>query len=626
MKDTILSYIDMSDWKVKENSNMQYSLQGLNNHIHQQAIKDFWLEDIYGQKNRNIPFYHNSGLFHIHDLGCLSSYCVGWDLHDLLQRGFGGVENKISCGPAKHFRTALGQMVNFLYTMQGEVAGAVAFSNFDTLLAPFIYYDRLSYETVKQNMQEFVFNMNVPTRVGFQSPFSNITFDLAVPPNFADMKAIIGGIEKELTYKHFQKEMDMINTAFVEVMSNGDFEQRPFSFPIPTYNITKEFNWNSPVAEKILELTAKYGTPYFANYISSDISPQDVRSMCCRLRLDNTVVMNHIGKLSQSFNILNKSYENDTSIRRGGLFSSNPLTGSIGVVTINIPRIAMMSHNDFKKFYTLLKDAMNTAKESLEIKRRYIEELTVSGMFPYCRVYLDKIYSLSGQYWANHFSTIGLVGMHEGLLNMGISDGILSRDGTEKALEIMDFMLVTLKEFTEETNNLYNLEASPAEGTSYRLACIDKKEYGNSAFFSGTDETPYYTNSVHPPVNSFIDPFDLLEHQKDLQTRWTGGTVVHIFVGEKISSANVLKDFIKKAFTNYRLPYMSITPTFSICPVHGYISGEKFTCPICSMETEVYSRIVGYYRPVKVWNAGKKQEYLHRVQFSLRSDSKCLQE
>jgi len=617
--DLIYDYINNKDWKVRENSNMQYSLQGLNNHIHQEITKQFWLDEIYSKQNKKISELHNNGFIHIHDLGALSTYCVGWDLEELLRKGFHGVSGKIAAGPAKHFRTALGQAVNFLYTMQGEAAGAIAFSNFDTLLAPFVRYDNLSYQQVKQAMQEFIFNMNVPTRVGFQSPFSNITLDLTPPSNYKDKKVIIGGKEKDERYAEFQKEMNMINRAFIEIMINGDYDGRPFSFPIPTYNITKEFDWNSQIAEDILRLTIKYGSPYFANYINSDMNPEDARSMCCRLKLDNKKVLKHMKDLS--FGFINENKEEIELKRRGGLFNSNPLTGSIGVVTINIPRLMYLSKQNIQSFYELLEEVMEVVKDSLEIKRKYLEKWTSQCLYPYTKVYLNSVYELTGQYWANHFSTVGFVGMHEGLLNFGIENGICSKEGKKITQDIMDYMLDKLNLFTKETGNLYNLEASPAEGATYRLAKIDKSTFGDSIKQAGTNERPYYTNSVHPPVNYFEDPFDLLEHQENLQNKWSGGTVIHIFVGEKITDTEVLKEFIKFAFEHYSLPYMSITPTFSICHEHGYIAGEHFKCPDCRKDTEVYSRVVGYYRPIQNWNDGKQQEYKERIQFNLNKNS-----
>lgn len=616
--DIINNYLNQSDWKVKENSNMQYSLQGLNNHIHQEIIKNYWLEEVYDNYNSKIKDYHKRGNMHIHDLGSLSSYCVGWDLEELLRKGFNGVENKVASGPANHLRTALMQIVNFLYTMQGEAAGAVAFSNFDTLLAPFIYYDSLKYEEVYQSMQEFIFNMNVPTRVGFQSPFSNITLDIFVPNTYKNKKVIIGGKEKDKTYEEFQTEMNMLNKAFIEVMMKGDYDGRPFSFPIPTYNITKDFSWDDEVSNMIMDMTMKYGTPYFSNYVNSDMSPEDARSMCCRLKLSNKDVKEHMEQLSFGFvNDTKNEEQADEVKRRGGLFASNPLTGSIGVVTLNIPRLMFLSNGEEKKFFELLDDTMNIAKESLEIKRINVEQWTKSGLYPYTKVYLDGVYKLTGQYWANHFSTIGFVGMHEGLLNFGIEDGILNPEGKIFAQKIMNYMLKKLEEYNKETGNLYNLEASPAEGTSYRLASLDFKEFGADIIQSGDENTNYYTNSVHPPVKFFEDPFDLLEHQEGLQDKWTGGTVLHIFVGEKITDRDVLKEFIKKSFENHTLPYMSITPTFSICKNHGYISGEHFECPICGEKSEVYSRVVGYYRPVQAWNKGKQKEYVERKQYTI---------
>lgn len=611
--DIIKNYLSESDWKVKENSNMQYSLQGLNNHIHQEIVKNYWLDEIYTEEIKN---QHLEGYMHIHDLGSLSSYCVGWDLEELLRKGFNGVENKVSSGPANHFRTALMQIVNFLYTMQGEAAGAVAFSNFDTLLAPFIYYDNLSYEEVKQSLQEFIFNMNVPTRVGFQSPFSNITLDIVVPSNYKNKNVIIKGKEREKTYSEFQEEMNMVNRAFIEVMMEGDYDGRPFSFPIPTYNITKDFDWESEISNEIMKMTMKYGTPYFSNYINSDMDPEDARSMCCRLKLSNKDVKDHMKKLSFGFvNDENDSENSDEIKRRGGLFASNPLTGSVGVVTLNMPRLMYLSKGNKEKFYILLDEKLNIAKKSLEIKRKTIEKFTRQGLYPYTKVYLDGVYKLTGQYWANHFSTIGFVGMHEGLQNFGYSEGIVDLEGKQFAEDIMNYILAKLDEFNKETGNLYNLEASPAESTSYRLAELDFKKFGDKAHYSGDDDAKYYTNSVHPPVNYFEDPFDLLDHQEGLQNKWTGGTVVHIFIGEKITDREALKEFIRKSFEIYTLPYMSITPTFSICPEHGYISGEHFKCPICGKDTEVYSRVVGYYRPVQAWNKGKQKEYSERQQY-----------
>lgn len=569
-------YLKQLDWKVNENSNMSYSIQGLNNYIASEISKQYWLNQIYNEKIKNA---HLNGDIHIHDLNIISVYCVGWDLKDLLMEGFRGVKGKVESAPAKHFRTALGQVVNFLYTMQGESAGAQAFSNFDTLLAPFIRYDGLNYSQVKQVLQEFVFNMNVPTRVGFQTPFTNITMDLTVPSYYADQPVIVGGELMEETYKEFQPEMDLINKAFFEVMMEGDNSGRVFTFPIPTYNITKDFDWDNKNIEGLWEMAAKYGIPYFSNFINSDMSPEDARSMCCRLRIDNR----------------------ELEYRGGGLFGSNPLTGSIGVVTINLPKIAANSKNK-AEFFEKLSARMETAKESLEIKRSVLENYTDKNLYPYTKFYLRDIKSRFGVYWKNHFSTIGLIGMNEACLNLMDTD-IGSFRGKHFAIEVMDFMRMKIREFQKETGNNYNLEATPGEGTSYRLAKLDMEKY------------PYYTNSTQLPVNYTDDIFEVLDHQDDLQTKYTGGTVVHIYAGERIQSIETMKNLVKKICNNYHLPYFTFSPTFSTCPNHGYISGEHFKCPKCGAECEVYSRVVGYIRPVQQWNKGKKREFSDRKTF-----------
>ena len=601
-KKLIEDYLDMKDWKVKENSNMSYSLQGLNQYIHSEIVKDYWLNIVYDQ---NIKQAHEEGWFHIHDLGSLSVYCVGWDLEDLLKEGFTGVPGKLTSKPAKHFSTVLMQIVNFMYTLQGEAAGAVAFSNFDTFLAPFIRYDNLNFEEVKQKMQEFIFNMNVPTRVGFQTPFSNLTFDLTCPKDFEDKNVIIGGKELPATYKEFDKEMEMLNKAFIEVMMEGDGVGRPFTFPIPTYNITKDTDWDSQIMELIMKLTAKYGTPYFANFVSSNMDPSDVRSMCCRLRLDNKKVRKHIEFFFEEKRQLGK---------KGGLFSSNPLTGSIGVVTINLPRIGFVSKTK-DDLYRNLDEILEIAVRSLEKKREFLEIMTEKGLYPYTKFYLRNVKASTGQYWTNHFSTIGIIGMHEMLLNF-LGVGIDDPKGKNPAIEIMDHILEKLDFYTKLTGNLYNLEATPAESASYRLAVIDRKMFPK-IITSGTKERPYYTNSTMLPVNYSEDPFEVLEHQTDLQIKYTGGTVLHLYIGEKITDIQALKTFLKTVFENYPIPYITITPTFSICQNHGYIPGEQFKCPYCGRETEVYSRVVGYYRPVQNWNDGKYQEFTERAHYKI---------
>ena len=590
--DMVSNYIDELDWQVKENSNMTYSLQGLNDYVSSFVTKRYWLNKIYPKEIREASF---SGDFHIHDLGYLAPYCCGWDLTDLLMKGFKGVVGKIESKPARHFQVALAQIINFFYTLQGETAGAEAFSNFDTLLAPFIRYDDLSYEQVKQCMQEFLFGCNVPTRVGFQTPFTNITMDLVVPRNLRDVPIIIGGKPQKETYKEFQKEMDMLNKAFAEIMLEGDASGRVFTFPIPTYNITKDFDWKNPVLTPVWEMTAKYGIPYFANFINSEMESDDARSMCCRLRLDNRELYK----------------------RGGGLFGAAPLTGSIGVVTINLPRIGYLSKTK-KEFLDRVAQLMDLAKESLEIKRKTIETFTEKSLYPYAKYYLEGVKKMRGQYWGNHFSTIGLIGMNEALLNFMKKD-ISSSDGRKFAKQVLDFMRNRLILYQEKTDNMYNLEASPAEGTSYRLARMDKQKYPN--IITAGDVEPYYTNSSQLPVGYTKDLFNALKLQDDIQIKYTGGTVLHGFIGEKISDSKIVKKLIKKVFTKFRLPYFTITPTFSICPHHGYLSGEHFKCPKCTIEQpcEVYSRVVGYLRPVKQWNKGKQEEYKERKEFKVKT-------
>jgi len=598
--DMVDEYLHEIDLNVKENANMSYSVQGLNNYIASNISKSYWLNKIYPDE---IGEAHTKGDIHIHDLNIIASYCVGWDLKDLLTEGFQGVEGKVSSAPAKHFRTALGQIVNFLYTTQGESAGAQAFSNFDTLLAPYIYYDKLSYDQVKQAMQEFIFNMNVPTRVGFQTPFTNVTMDLNCPSYYKDQAAIVGGEIMEKTYGEFSEEMNMINRAFFEIMSEGDNSGRVFTFPIPTYNITKDFDWDNPKLDGLWQMTAKYGIPYFSNFINSDMNPEDARSMCCRLRIDNR----------------------ELAYRGGGLFGSNPLTGSIGVVTINLPRLGYLA-KDKEDFFKMLKERMDLAKESLEIKRKVVESLTERGFYPYTRYYLRAIKGRFGVYWKNHFSTIGLIGLNEACLNL-FGQNIGSKGGKEFAVEVMDFMRNVVREYQVETGNNYNLEATPGEGTSLRLASLDKKTYPDLICANEEDvkngAQPFYTNSSQLPVNYTDDLFEVLDHQDDLQTKYTGGTVVHIFAGERLYDCDVMKNLVKKICENYRIPYFTFSPTFSTCPSHGYIAGEHFECPECGSECEVYSRIVGYIRPVKQWNASKAEEFKKRVTFDMEKTDCC---
>ena len=590
--DLVDQYLDMEDWRVKENSNMSYSLQGLNNYLSSTVIAKYWISRIYPP---NIAEAHFSGDFHIHDLGVLGPYCVGWDIKDLLLTGFGGVPGKIESTPAKHFRTALGQVVNFFYTLQGEAAGAQAFSNFDTYLAPFIRYDGLSQKEVEQSLQEFFFNMNVPTRVGFQTPFTNVTLDLKVPDFMKDEPVIIGGKVMDATYGEMEKEMEMFNLAFAKVLSQGDAKGRVFTFPIPTYCITKDFDWDSPVSQEIFDVAAKYGAPYFSNFVNSDMKPEDVRSMCCRLRIDNRELRK----------------------RGGGFFGANPLTGSIGVVTMNLPRIGYLS-KDEDEFFERLETLMELAKDSLEIKRKVLEQFTEKGLYPYSKRYLRGVKETFGKYWKNHFSTIGLVGMNEAIQNL-FGYSIASPEGLEFAVKVLNFMREKLADFQEETGNIYNLEATPAEGASYRLARIDKRKYpdiivANEKYLAKGAE-PFYTNSSQLPVDYEADLFEALEHQDKLQPLYTGGTVFHIYLGERLYSWKSAAELVRKVTWNFRIPYLTLTPTFSVCPTHGYLSGEHKQCPRCGARCEVYSRVVGYLRPVDQWNDGKQAEYAIRRTF-----------
>ncbi len=587
------SYISRMDWKVKENSNMSYSLQGLNNYISSDITTEYWLNKIYPPAVRDA---HYNGDIHIHDLSLLSVYCVGWDLQDLLLEGFKGVAGKVESSPPKHFRSALGQIVNFFYTLQGEAAGAQAMSNFDTLLAPFIREDKLSYREVKQALQEFVFNINIPTRVGFQTPFTNITMDLIVPSTLKNSPVVTGGEYKSDTYAGYQKEMDMLNSAFAEVMMEGDAKGRVFTFPIPTYNITEDFDWNNPNLINIWKMTGKYGIPYFSNFVNSDMDPEDARSMCCRLRLDNRELRK----------------------RGGGLFGANPLTGSIGVVTINLPRIGYLAQDEddfFKKVDTLIKHA----SDSLSIKRKMLEKFTDGDLYPYSKFYLRKIKESSGLYWRNHFSTIGILGMNEACLNF-LNENIASETGQNFAVKVMDHIRKRIEKLQEKTDEIFNLEATPAEGTTYRFASMDKAKYediicaNEEEYQQGKD--PFYTNSTHLPVNYTDDIFEALELQDRLQTRYTGGTVQHLFLGEEVIDSQVVKNVVDRVSKSFKLPYFTLTPTFSVCPSHGYISGEHAVCMKCNAPTEVYSRVVGYLRPVGQWNDGKQTEFGMRKTFN----------
>ena len=588
--DLMEGYLNKMDWRVRENSNMGFSLQGLNNYIASDITSEYWLSRIYTAPIREA---HNQGDMHLHDLNLLSVYCVGWDLADLLREGFKGVAGNVESAPPKHFRTALGQLVNFFYTLQGEAAGAQAVSSFDTLLAPFIRYDKLGFDEVKQALQEFVFNINIPTRVGFQTPFTNITMDMDVPGTLKNVPVVIGGKDQELVYGDFQAEMDILNQAFAEVMMEGDNKGRVFTFPIPTYNITRDFDWNSPRFEAVWQMTGRYGIPYFSNFVNSDMSPEDARSMCCRLRLDNRELRK----------------------RGGGLFGANPLTGSIGVVTINLPRLGYLA-KDEADFFKRLDALMELAKESLCIKRKELERFTDGGLYPYTTFYLRDVKARTGTYWNNHFSTIGLVGMNEACLNF-MNTSIASHKGQAFAIKTLAHMRGLLERYQEETGHFFNLEATPAEGTSYRLALLDKAACPDIRFAgtSGEGATPYYTNSTHLPVEYSDDIFDVLALQDDLQSSYTGGTVLHGFLGEAVTDTRTVRNLVRSITSQFRLPYFTLTPTFSVCSTHGYIKGEVALCPQCEAQTEIYSRVVGYLRPVQRWNDGKQAEYAARKNY-----------
>ena len=576
---TISEYLNQNHWNLKENSNEAYSFSGLLLHTAGKVIKNYALNGIYTPL---IAKAHKEGYIHIHDLSnAFIGYCCGHSLKNLLLWGFGGVPNKVDAKPAKHMKVVIHQMVNYIGCMQMEFAGAQAFSSFDTLLAPFAKKDDLNYKEIKQCMQELVFSLNVPSRWGSQFPFSNITFDWIVPLDLKNQKAIVGGKEQDFTYKDCQKEMDMINRAFLDVMIEGDASGRIFSFPIPTYNVTKDFDWDSENATMLFELTAKYGTPYFQNYVGSDLDPSSVRAMCCRLNINQTELMK----------------------RPGGMWGPGDSTGSIGVVTLNLNRLAYESETK-EDFFEKLDFYMIISKDSLELKRKIIQKNLDNGLMPYTKRYLGT--------WQNHFSTIGLCGMHEACLNF-LNKGLETKEGKEFAIETLNFMRDKLKDFQKETDNLYNLEATPAESTAYRFGRLDKSMYPD-IIVSG-EKDYFLTNSSQLSVDHTDDAIEALEHQNDIQPLYTGGTIFHTFLGERMNSGESCKQLIKKISYNTRIPYFSITPTFSVCKSHGYIKGEHFKCPTCNEETEVYSRIVGYYRPIQNWNAGKKEEFEKRVEY-----------
>ncbi|TVR03745.1 MAG: ribonucleoside triphosphate reductase [Spirochaetaceae bacterium] len=569
---TMDGYLKQSDWRVNENANVNFSLGGLILHNSGTITANYWLKNVYSPA---VADAHRNADFHIHDLSMFSGYCAGWSLRQLIWEGLGGIEGKIASKPARHMGTLVQQMVNFLGVMQNEWAGAQAFSSFDTYLAPFVRVDNLSFAEVKQAIQSFVFGVNTPSRWGSQAPFTNITLDWTVPADLRDQPAVVGGQVLDFTYGDCQAEMDLINRAFLEQMIAGDANGRGFQYPIPTYNITEEFVWDSPNAHLLFEMTARYGTPYFQNFINSDLDPGDVRSMCCRLQLD----------------------KRELRKRGGGLFGSDEFTGSIGVVTINLPRIGYLAGSE-AEFFARLDRLMDLAAESLTVKRKTVTRLLENGLFPYTRRYLRHL--------NNHFSTIGLVGMNEMLLNFMGRD-ITDPEARAFAARVLDHMRDRLLVYQQETGDLFNLEATPAESTSYRLAKHDRARYPD--IITSGDQEPFYTNSSHLPVDYTHDVFDALDMQDDLQTRYTGGTVFHAFLGEAITDWQACAELVKVIAQNYRLPYFTISPTFSICPDHGYLAGEQHHCPHCGHETEVYSRIVGYYRSLKNWNRGKRAEF-----------------
>ena len=584
-KDVVDSYINVTDWRVKENSTVTYSVGGLILGNSGAITANYWLSEVYDEAIANA---HRNCDIHLHDLSMLTGYCAGWSLKQLIQEGLGGIPGKITSSPASHLSTLCNQMTNFLGIMQNEWAGAQAFSSFDTYLAPFVKKDNLTYKEVKQCIQSFIFGVNTPSRWGTQAPFTNITLDWTVPNDMAELNAIVGGVEQNFKYKDCEKEMAMVNKAFIEIMIEGDANGRGFQYPIPTYSITKDFDWSETENNKLLfEMTAKYGTPYFSNYINSDMEPSDVRSMCCRLRLD----LRELRKKS------------------GGFFGSGESTGSVGVVTINMPKIAYQSANK-EDFYERLQKIMDISARSLKIKRDVITKFLEAGLYPYTKRYLGT--------FNNHFSTIGLVGMNEACLNAKwIQKDLTNNEAVEFTKEVLNFMRNKLSDYQEQYGDLYNLEATPAESTSYRLAKHDKKNFPNIITASNDSKTPYYTNSSHLPVGYTDDIFSALDVQDELQTLYTSGTVFHSFLGQKLPNWQACANLVRKIAENYRLPYYTISPTYSVCQKHGYIEGEQYTCPTCGEKTEVYSRITGYYRPVQNWNDGKAQEFKDRKEYSI---------
>jgi len=602
--DWIDKYLSRENWKIHSDSSIDYHLQGMYKKIVEDVCEMYWMNEVYTPEMRLL---HTNKDFHIHKSSTISAYCVGWDLEDILLSGFTGVPGNVTSAPAKHLCSALGQLVNFMYTLTNESPdGAVAVSSLDTYLAPFIRYDNLSYKQVKQAVQEFVYNMNVPTKSGGQVVFSNITLDLQCPKFMAKQAVIRGGLPQKETYGEFQKEMDIFNKALVEVYAEGDAKGRAFSWPIPTYNITKDFDWDNKNLVGLWEMTAKYGIPYFANFVNSDMNPEDARSMCCRLRID----------------------KRELQKRGGGFFGANPLTGSIGYVTINLPRLGYLYKGDKKMLLDRLAYLMDVAADSLSMRRGLVEELTEKGLYPYSKFYLRSVKEKTGKYWTNHFNTIGLVGMNEACLNFFGKD-IATPEGHAFAVEVLDFMNVRLLKYQKESGEMYNLEATPAEATSYSVAKKDKELYpdiivANNDAVIKEKAAPFYTNSTHLPVNYTDDIFEALDLQDELQIKYTGGTVFHGFLGERMRDGESAKNLVRKIAENYKLPYFTLTPTFSVCQEHGYVLGEHFECPKCGGACYVYSRVVGKIAPVQRWNPGKQSEFKVRKEYKPEkcSDSK----
>lgn len=581
IKKIVEDYLRAKTWKIKDNANQFYSYSSISWKVAGEAITEYTLNYVYPKR---ISDAHRSGDLHIHNLYMgIAGYCAGWSIENLLMRGI-GIPWQINCAPPKHFDSALNQLANFFGVVTNEWAGAQAVNSLDVYLAPFIRYDGLSYKEVKQKLQGFIYTLNLPTRWGGQTPFTNITFDLKVPDDLAEKQVIIGGKLQKEKYKDFQKEVDMINRAFAEIMIEGNSQGRVFTFPIPTYNVTKDFEWDSPIADLIFEMTAKYGIPYFQNFIRSELDPHEIRAMCCHLRLDLTQL----------------KYR-----RIGGFFGFADQTGSVGVVTINLPRVGYLARNE-KDFFVRLAKLMDIARDSLEIKRKVVAENMKEGLLPFSEKYLGTL--------RMHFSTIGLVGMHEACLNF-LGKGIETAEGKEFAIKVLNFMRDRLVQYQKQTGNIYNLEATPAESTAHRFAKIDKEKWPKIK--TAGVKAPYYTNSTHLPVGYTDDVFEALKHQNDLQVLYTGGTILHTFLGERITK-DAAKAFIKKVFENFDLPYITITPTFSICPEHGYLSGEHFKCPMCGKVAEVYSRVVGFLRPVQNWNIGKQEEFRQRLEYKIK--------